>query len=168
LRTPDTHLLRSGSPQVGPPWRLHPRRPARRQILVPILVHHAIMIRNHIQARERDTACRQDQRTVERAAADGAPCPEAYDHSPSSPGNPGGGALANGAASAQEDLTLKPSRATLPGHIGGTSPRDLPRNDENRREPDRRSEGIDDTFSVVMSMPVQDPAYRPTRSSGSG
>jgi len=50
------------------------------------------------------------------------------------------------------------ARTVLPGHIGGTSPRDLSRTDENRRDLSRRSERVPDTSAVVTETPAQDPA----------
>jgi hypothetical protein len=48
------------------------------------------------------------------------------------------------------------------GHIQGTSRRDLPRTDENRRDLSRRSGGMSGTFAMVGEKLAQDPAYRPT------
>ena len=53
-------------------------------------------------------------------------------------------------------------RQPLPGHIGGTSPRDLLRTDENRRDLSRRSSHILSTSAMVRNTPAPDPASRPT------
>ena len=50
----------------------------------------------------------------------------------------------------------------LSGHIPGTSHRDLPRIDENRRDLRRRSDRMRRMSAMVRETPAQDPAYRPT------
>jgi hypothetical protein len=50
-----------------------------------------------------------------------------------------------------------------PGHIGGTSARDLPRSIENCRDLNRRSDGVRRESAEVSRTQAQDPAYRPTR-----
>jgi hypothetical protein len=58
--------------------------------------------------------------------------------------------------------TLK--RQSRPGHVGGTSPRDLLRSDENSRDLSRRSDDKRDGSAKVSEACAQDPAYRPTQS----
>jgi hypothetical protein len=53
--------------------------------------------------------------------------------------------------------------AIVIGHIPGTSRRDLPRSDENRRDLNRRSRRMSCMSAQVKSAHAQDPAYRPTR-----
>jgi hypothetical protein len=48
------------------------------------------------------------------------------------------------------------------GHIPGTLRRDLPGNDENRRDLNRTSNRMRGAFVMVREMLAQDPAYRPT------
>jgi hypothetical protein len=50
-----------------------------------------------------------------------------------------------------------------PGHIRGTSARDLPGSVENCRDLIRRSAGIPGASTEVSRILAQDPAYRPTR-----
>jgi len=49
---------------------------------------------------------------------------------------------------------------SLSGHIPGTSHRDLPRIDENRRDLNRTSDRMRRMFTMVRETPAQDPAYR--------
>ena len=42
----------------------------------------------------------------------------------------------------------------------GTSRRDLPKNDENRRDLSRRSDRMPSAFALVRETPAQDPAYK--------
>ena len=49
-----------------------------------------------------------------------------------------------------------------PGHIGGTSARDLPRNTENYRDLNRRSVARLGTPGMFSETNAPDPAYRPT------
>ena len=55
-----------------------------------------------------------------------------------------------------------PSRPSWSGRIPGTSRRDLPRNDENRRDLNRTSNRMRGVFALVSETLAQDPAYRPT------
>jgi hypothetical protein len=52
--------------------------------------------------------------------------------------------------------------AVAVGHISGTSHRDLPRNDENRRDLSHRSDHMHSAFAMVSETFAQDAAYRPT------
>ena len=54
------------------------------------------------------------------------------------------------------------SLAVQPGHIGGTSARDLPGGAENCRDLVRTSSGISAASVEVRRTQEQDPAYRPT------
>lgn len=62
-------------------------------------------------------------------------------------------------------LTLKRQTGRLSGHIGGTSVRDLPGNDENCRYLSSRSDDILSAPTQVRRTLAQDPAYRPTHHS---
>ena len=59
-------------------------------------------------------------------------------------------------------LTLNRHRASLPGHIGGTSAREMPRSAEKCRDLSRRSRTRPGASAEVTGTPAQDPAYRPT------
>jgi hypothetical protein len=52
-------------------------------------------------------------------------------------------------------------RGKRPGHIGGTSARDLPGDAENYRDLRRRSGGSTGASADVRGIQAQDPAYRP-------
>src|ERR1700744_6734338 len=51
----------------------------------------------------------------------------------------------------------------MAGHIGGTSPRDVPATDEKCRDISRRSTALRSVSPQVEKDTAQDPAYRPTR-----
>jgi len=65
-------------------------------------------------------------------------------------------------AVAVKAMSLKRQGAAAPGHIGGTSARDLPGIIENCRDLSSRSDGIAGTLGEVGERSTHDPAYRPT------
>ena len=63
-------------------------------------------------------------------------------------------------------ITHKLPTAVQAGHIPGTSRRDLPGSDENRRDLSRKSDLMRGAFALLRDTPAQDPAYRPTCQAG--
>src|SRR5262249_10105981 len=61
-----------------------------------------------------------------------------------------------------DGLTLKRQTGRPAGHIGGTSPRDLPGSAESCRDLSRRSTHMYGTFPKVKEVSPKAPAYGPT------